>query len=228
MEKETIQKEAEILMRDFMERAQHAKTEMCRSEAMSDNPALLIVVFEPKQDEFEGDWDSLAEGCREMGLSRTLQCGMIPLIHKQDPAECLTDVIGSFPLEKFEYAFIAVEGYAETETDGKLPSDYQRGDMAKDFAENPFTTITETLVVHGYDWNLTSRFVHACHYKYDDRGLPVFSEAVMDSSEVSEDDERGRIDEIVYRGIQFLHLNEKASGILKHWSKPKGKKDEGR
>ena len=119
MEKETIQKEAEILMRDFMERAQHAKTEMCRSEAMSDNPALLIVVFEPKQDEFEGDWESLAEGCKEMGLSRTLQCGMIPLIHKQDPAECLTDVIGSFPLDKFEYAFIAVEGYAERHSDKK-------------------------------------------------------------------------------------------------------------
>ena len=225
MEKTTIRKDAEILMRDFMERAQHAKQEMCRSEAMTDNPSMFIVVFEPKQDEFEGDFDSLVSECEKMGLSRTLQCGIIPLIHKDDPADCLTDVISSFPLDKFEFGFLVVEGYAETNTDGKNFSDYERGDMAKDFSENPFTTITETLVIHGYDWNLTSRFTHACHYKYDDKGVPVFTEVCMDADEVSEDDERGRIDELLYRGIQFLHLNSKATDILKHWRKPK---DEGR
>lgn len=223
MNKETIQKDAEILMRDFMERAQHAKTEMCRAEAMSDNPAVFIAVFEPNQDDFEGNWESLVEGCKEMGLSRTLQCGMIPLIHKQDPAECLSDVIGSFPIDKFEFGFLTVEGYAETDTEGKSFSDYERGDMAKDFAENPFTTITETLVVHGYDWNLTSRFVHACHYKYDDRGLPVFGESVLESQEVSDDDTRGRIDDLLFQGIKFLHLNLKAQGILKHWHKEGGR-----
>lgn len=224
MEKETIQKDAEILLRDFMERAQYAKSEMCREEAMSDNPALLVVVFEPKQEGYEGNWESLAEGCAEMGLSKTYQCGMIPLIHKPDPAECLVDVVGSLPVDNFAFMFVIVEGYRDTEIStkeefAKKMGDYERGDMAKEFAENPFSTVTEVLTVHGYDWNLTNRFVMFSDYKYNDRGIPEFSEFISDHSEVGDDDERVRIDEILYRAVQFMRLNTKAGNYFEKWDK---------
>lgn len=222
--KETVKYDAEILLSDFIGRAQHAKTELCREESMSDNPSLLIVVFEPNKDDFDGNYDKLAEDCKEMGLSRTYQCGMIPLIHKSDPAECLVDVIGSFPIDKFSFMFLVVEGYRDTEIKdaddfAKKMKDYERGDMAQEFAENPFSTITEVITVHGYDWDLTTRFVRFADYKYDDNGLPVFGEINGADEPANADDERGRIDEILFRGVQFMRLSTQATGFFEKWDK---------
>jgi len=229
MENTAIRQEAEILMRDLMSRAQHAKTEICREKGMADSPNMLVVVFEPKtnddDDDDQNDMESLSRECKKMGLTRALQCAVIPLIHKPDPAECLHDIIGMMPIDNFEFSFLCCEGYTdsdENKTKKKVANNesYQRGEMAKDFAENPFTTIVETVMIHGYDWNLTNKFTNVCSFKYDDNGLPVFTEIVFESNEASENDERGRLDELLYRGIQFLHFNQKADGILKHWRKP--------
>ena len=224
MEKTSIQNDAGILLSDFIGRAQYAKTEICREESITDAPPLLCVVFEPNEDDFDGDYDRLTEECKEMGLSRTYQCGMIPLIHKDDPAECLVDIIGNFPVDKFSFLFLITEGYRDTAVNStddfaKKMKDYERGDMAKEFAENPFTTITEVITVHGYDWDLTTRFVRFCDYKYDDKGVPVFGDLESHDDSVKEDDERGRIDEILFRGVQFHHLNAKAKGYFEKWDK---------
>lgn len=230
MENTAIRQEAEILMRDFMSRAQHAKTELCRENGMTDSPNMLLVVFEPtaNDDDDQDDKDemeSLNRHCREMGLTRTLQCAIIPLLHKPDPFECLRDIIGMMPIEKFEFSFLCCEGYTDSDKNKiknykTFNESYKRGDMAKDFAENPFTTIVETVAIHGFDWNLTSKFTNICSFKYDDKGLPVFTELIFESDKTSDDDDRGRLDELLYRGIQFLHFNQKADGILKHWRKP--------
>jgi len=226
MENTTLRQEAEILMKDLMSRAQHAKTETCREQGVADSPSMLVVVFEPKANDDDDDdqdhMESLSRECKKMGLTRTLQCAVIPLIHKPDPAECLHDIIGMMPIDEFAFTFLCCEGYMDSdESKNKKPNDsYKRGEMAKDFAENPFTTIVETVMIHGYDWNLTGKFTNVCSFKYDDNGLPVFTEVVFESDETSDDDERGRLDELLYRGIQFLHFNRKADGILKHWRKP--------
>jgi len=222
---EAVKKDAQILITDFMERAQLAKTEMCRNEPMSDNPALLVVVFEPNKDDFEGDYDQLASECVEMGLSKTYQCGMIPLIHKPDPCDCLTDVIGNFPIDKFSFLFFIAESYRETAITTDDPDwqdkikEYEHGDMAKDFAENPFTTITEILSGFGYDWDLSNRFVAFVDYKYDDKGLPVFTEMEQLSDKADEKDSRGRLDEMLYRGVQFMRLATQATNFFEKWDK---------
>lgn len=225
MEKEATQKDAEILVADFMERAKFAKSEICAEKDIEnkDNPAILIVVFEPKEEGYEGDYNALKEMCDEMGLSRVLQCAMVPLIHKPDVADCLTDVIGAFPLDKCAYLFLACEGFVGKQDDGKLPDDYQRGDLEKDYKENPFSQVTEAIVIHGYDWNLTNRFMSVCHYGYDDNGLPKYGEEINSNDEPNEDSPRGRIDELLYRGIQFLQMNNEATRLLSKWQKKGGR-----
>lgn len=220
MEKNTIQKDAEILISDFMERAQLAKTELCREER-SDAPATLLVVFEPEQEGYEGDYEGLKEMCEEMGLSRVLQCGMIPLIHKPDVYDCLTDVISAFPADKFEYLFLACEGYVNKVEGTDLPKDYERGDMEKDYKENPFSQITEAMIIHGYDWNLSNRFMSVSHYGYGDDGLPKFTERHDHNDQPTNETEKGRLDELLYRAVQFLRLQKEATHYLSKWNKKK-------
>ena len=62
--------------------------------------------------------------------------------------------------------------------------EYERGDLAREFASNPFTDIVEALCVFTMSWSGESR-VAVLQYKLDDSGLPQFIEAsdhVLESS----------------------------------------------
>lgn len=63
--------------------------------------------------------------------------------------------------------------------------EYERGDLAKEFASNPFTDIVEALCVFTMSWSGESR-VAVLQYKLDDAGRPVFvdpDETVVESGE---------------------------------------------
>lgn len=84
-------------------------------------------------------------------------------------------------------------------------SDYQRGDLAKEFASNPFTDIVEALCVSVISWSGESRVI-VLQYKYDDRGLPVFvdsTEAVTESG----DKIGGVVNMILTKYLQYCKLS---------------------
>lgn len=235
MEKETVKKEAEILMLDFLERAQEAKRGMCQEESMTDNPPMLIVVFQPDEKDFDSEeaYENLANGCIGLGLTRTLQCALIPLLHKPDPAECLKDIFGSFPLPVFEYAFIATEAFmadseAVTAAVKNRKEDTDEKDvLAKEFSENPFSSVLETLIVHGYDWNLTNKSTILSPYKYNDNGVPEFMESVIVHTDPNSDSDfadMGDSDSVLLMGIQFTKVKLEAERFTSFWDK----KDEGK
>ncbi len=120
---------------------------------------------------------------------------------------------------------LAVEGYRETMTDGELPNGWERGDLAKDFAENPFTTVKEGVIVSGVDWERKFAINGACIYSYDDRGVPQFDEPMWSEIEISE--ETGMMTFIMASACQFMEkkiLTESFHALLEATPK-KSKKD---
>jgi hypothetical protein len=228
--------DCELLLTDFVERSKHAKQEICKEVPMTDNPPVFLCVFQPEKDDFEGDYDQLEEEAKEMGLSRVLQVGMIPLVHKPDVYDCLSDLFSMLPISKFEFAFVAVEGFMDTDPNKweKIMSgdddDYERGDMAKDFAENPFTTIREALVVHGFDWNKELKSTVFVPYRYDDKGVPIYEEGTTSIEEIGEDYEpKGRLEQMVFAGVSFAnvkHATHKFAEKMESMPKKKKKKSE--
>ncbi len=203
-------------LEDSLTRAMYAKTEMCKEEPMTDNPPLLLVAY-----------NSNAENNPRLtiGDDEKMKIGMIPLIHKDDVRECLIDAIGALPTEKFDFLMLAVEGYRETMTDGELPNGWERGDLAKDFAENPFTTVKEGVIVSGVDWERKFAINGACTYSYDDRGVPQFDEPMWSEIEISE--ETGMMTFIMASACQFMEkkiLTESFHALLEATPK-KSKKD---
>lgn len=82
---------------------------------------------------------------------------------------------------------------------------YQRGDLAKEFADNPFTDIVEALCVFSMSWSGESR-VTVLEYKLDDNGLPLFVESHdSDSDTVSQIG--GRVLQVLSSFITFCKLS---------------------
>jgi hypothetical protein len=183
------------VLEDALERAMYAKTEMCKEEPMSDNPPMLLVGYNKENVEEKtrltiGDDDD-----------SEMQIGMVPLIHKDDVRECLVDAIGAIPTQKFEFLILAVEGYKD-EMSEDLPEGWSRGDLAKDFKENPFTTVREGVIVSGVDWEHKYAINGACTYSYDDKGVPQFGEPAWSQVEISE--ETGMMTFIMASACEFM------------------------
>lgn len=229
-EQETRKHECEVLITDFIERSMYAKQSLCEENPMSDNPPMFLCVFVPNKEEYSGDYENLESESQEMGLSRVLQCGMIPLIHKPDLFDCLSDVWSMLPIEKFEFAFVASEGYMDTAGQNGMTAsdDYERGDMAKDFSENPFTTIREALVIHGFDWTNRIKTTVFVPYHYDDKGVPVYGDKTMTIDEVAEDYEPvGRLEQMMWAGVKFSNIKFATDKYRQRMeSAPKRKKKE--
>jgi hypothetical protein len=206
------------VLEDALERAIYAKTEMCKDEPMSDNPPMLLVGYNKENVEEKtrltiGDDDD-----------SELQIGMVPLIHKDDVRECLVDAIGAIPTQKFEFLILAVEGYKD-EMSEDLPEGWSRGDLAKDFKENPFTTVREGVIVSGVDWEHKYAINGACTYSYDDKGVPQFGEPMWSQVEISE--ETGMMTFIMASACEFMKkkiITESFHALLEATPK-KSKKD---
>jgi hypothetical protein len=206
------------VLEDALERAMYAKTEMCKEEPMSDNPPMLLVGYNKENVEEKtrltiGDDDD-----------SEMQIGMVPLIHKDDVRECLVDAIGAIPTQKFEFLILAVEGYKD-EMSEDLPEGWSRGDLAKDFKENPFTTVREGVIVSGVDWEHKYAINGACTYSYDDKGVPQFGEPSWSQVEISE--ETGMMTFIMASACEFMKkkiITESFHALLEATPK-KSKKD---
>lgn len=206
------------VLEDALERAIYAKTEMCKEEPMSDNPPMLLVGYNKENVEEKtrltiGDDDD-----------SEMQIGMVPLIHKDDVRECLVDAIGAIPTQKFEFLILAVEGYKD-EMSEDLPEGWSRGDLAKDFKENPFTTVREGVIVSGVDWEHKYAINGACTYSYDDKGVPQFGEPSWSQVEISE--ETGMMTFIMASACEFMKkkiITESFHALLEATPK-KSKKD---
>lgn len=142
--------------------AKKLKLESCKDSDSSDLKSFLM--FE-SGDEMIG-LQSGIEGHPVENLPMALQMAWREGMRRFDSLSFVTDVY---------FRERPVEGVRE----------YERGDLAKEFASNPFTDIVEALCVFTMSWSGESR-VAVLQYKLDDVGSPVFvdsSETVVESGE---------------------------------------------
>ena len=131
--------------------AQLRKTEICLEDnGISDMQS--FVVFQ-KGDVFE---------CRQSGVD-------------SHPFESLPDVLSdafSDGLTEFDTVSIVVDSYVREGT--KPPTDYRRGDLEREYKNNPSASVVEALTVatYGYHGESAGRCVK---YVYNDKGLPEFT-----------------------------------------------------
>lgn len=201
------------ILGDVMRRSKYAKTEMCKSEPMTDNPPMLIVgrIHEPE----DSDSDTASQYTKDLGLERQYDVAMLPLIHKEDPYDCYMDAVGHLPIAPVNFILIAVEGYMRKGT-GNVNLGEQHGSLKKEFETDPFTDVLEGLVVSGVDWEQDKVYMCASTYRYDDRGIPMFDD--VDSDVVTLNDENkemaeARFTEIMLQTITYLKLSMKAQAF---------------
>jgi hypothetical protein len=70
-----------------------------------------------------------------------------------------------------EFMMFMVEGYAT-----QNPSEYKKGDMERDFKNNPDSKVMEVITIQAIDIKTGLQMTGIVPYKYDDSGLPVFDE----------------------------------------------------
>lgn len=71
-----------------------------------------------------------------------------------------------------EFVMIMTEAYASA-----TPlQEYKRGEMEKDFKNNPCSQVVEIINVHAIDMKTGEQFDGFVSFKYDDSGIPVFDE----------------------------------------------------
>lgn len=206
---ETVDKDIRLMIEDVLYRSQFAKNEMCQNEAMSDNPPMFLIGY--TSDETNPSHDVCLEAQEELGLSQPLHVAMLPLIHKPDIYDCFEDIVRAMPIEKFEFLMIVVEGYVrevENEDDeisvANLP---ERGELEKDYKENPFSTVREAITITALDWNCSGVWSATSPYGYSDSGVPVWGETVANFYPIVEGEElNGRLSEALMGATQYMHL----------------------
>lgn len=223
----------QTMCEDFMHRGRFAKTEMCKDEAMMDNPPILLIGF--PVDENSDDYEDAVQFQQEFGTSKPYRVALLPLTHRDDVVDCITDIVKHLPPQPFSFIALAAEGYSRV--GGKdLPTDYERGDMESDFKENPFTDVRETLIITAVDWGCEHIYSSMSPYTYDDAGVPVFSEddehsafsplgGIDNVRELLADTELGRIPSVLISFVLFMHYATEATKFTDKLSNaPKRKK----
>ena len=216
------------ILTDLLHRSVYAKTEMCKEEPMSDNPPLFLVAFESTEERDEEHEACLANQ-KELSLSKPYQVAMVPLIHKEDMYDAYDDVVRSLPIRKFEFIAVVVEGYGKdlSEADQSEVKKMNKGDLEKEYKENPFTDVREGLMMSAVDWNMTGVWGVANMYRYNDTGVPTFDEPFFTSYPYDDNDEYGRLVDVMVATAQYMNIATqtlKYTDILK--KAPKRKKGE--
>lgn len=216
-----ITADAAIIVRDILTRTKFAKTEVCKTTPMTDAPAMMMIVV--TVDESNDEYEAAARHCESLGLTQVLNVGFAPLVDKDDVADSFLEACkGLQGLVKPEYLFIVAEGYMKvlsdlTEVEAEK---FQRGQLAKDFSENPFTDVREGIIVSGVDGNLNSAFVTSCTYTYDDFGVPQYDDEqsqVMElTREMLESGEAGRMVQVLAIGAGTLSLAWEMRDFIGH------------
>lgn len=215
---ETLISDIKKLIDDVMDRSIYAKTELCKSESMTDNPPILFIgyVSDPQNPEH----DSCLEAQDELELTKPYQMMMIPLIHKGDPTEAYEDVIRAMPIEPFDFLIIAVEGYSRDKVSKEEAYEIleERGSMEKDYKENPFTDVREAVIITAVDWEGTKILGAQTTYRYDDKGVPMWDEITKSEIVIAEHDSElgfGRLCDAMLGTVHYMHLATKALAYKK-------------
>lgn len=206
--KEATERDAKILIEDTVMRSQYAKTEMCKMEPMSDNPAMMLIAVE--SDETNPEHDSCVEFQQENGLSKPYHIAMIPLVHKEDVVDCIDDVVRAMPIAKFDFIILAVEGYTrkfESDESREQAMNMEKGALEKEFRENPFTDVREAHVITAINWEGDTLWHTVTPYTYDDSGVPVWSETQADVNELTDDSDFGRIPNTLMAVVKFMRIS---------------------
>jgi hypothetical protein len=217
------------ILKDLLYRSVYAKTEVCKDEPMSDNPPLFLVAFESIEENNE-EHEACLINQQELSLSKPYQVAMVPLIHKEDMYDAYDDVVRSLPVRKFEFIAVVVEGYGKDlsqETDQSEVKKMNKGDLEKEYKENPFTDVREGLMMSAVDWNMTGVWGVANMYRYNDTGVPTFDEPFFTSYPYDDNDEYGRLVDVMVATAQYMNIATqtlKYTDILK--KAPKRKKGE--
>ena len=161
--------------------AQLRKTEICLEDnGISDMQS--FVVFQ-KGDVFE---------CRQSGVD-------------SHPFESLPDVLSdafSDGLTEFDTVSIVVDSYVREGT--KPPTNYRRGDLEREYKNNPSASVVEALTVatYGYHGESAGRCVK---YVYNDKGLPEFTVLVENDEAVVRSE---FVDFVMSKFIDFCKRNK--------------------
>ncbi len=161
--------------------AQLRKTEICQEDnGISDMQS--FVVFQ-RGDVFE---------CRQSGVD-------------SHPFESLPDVLSDAfndGLTEFDTVSIVVDSYVREGT--KPPTNYRRGDLEREYKNNPSASVVEALTVatYGYHGESAGRCVK---YVYNDKGLPEFT-VLNDSNEAAVRSEF--VDYVMSKFIDFCKRNK--------------------
>jgi hypothetical protein len=221
-----VQDDIRKILEDVMKRHKFAKREMCKESPMTDNPPVLMIGRTNRDNENDSR-DETTESAEayqhKLGLTRAYDVAMLPLIHKEDVFECYTDAVKMLPICEIDFILLAVEGYMRIGENGnpligkddKEP-EYEHGDMAKDFAENPFTNVREGLVVSGVDWNEDTIYMSACSYTYDDNGVPIYGETSSDVVTLNDENKEmaeARFTNAMLGTMKYLKLAMKAQSF---------------
>ncbi len=196
------------ILTDLLYRSVYAKTEVCKDEPMSDNPPLFLVAFESIEENNE-EHEACLINQQELSLSKPYQVAMVPLIHKEDMYDAYDDVVRSLPVRKFEFIAVVVEGYGKDlsqEADQSEVKKMNKGDLEKEYKENPFTDVREGLMMSAVDWNMTGVWGVANMYRYDDMGVPMFDEPFFTSYPYDDTDEYGRLVDVMIATAQYMNI----------------------
>lgn len=79
-----------------------------------------------------------------------------------------------------EFMMFMVEGYASTTPD---LSNYRKGEMEKDFKNNPGSSVREVITIQAVDIKTGYQMTAVVPYKYGDNGLPEFEEPSVSTCE---------------------------------------------
>jgi hypothetical protein len=205
----TVDKDIRLILSDVLYRSQYAKNEMCLLEPMSDNPPMILIGY--KSDEENPDHETAVHAQNELGLSQAFHVPMLPLIHKPDIYDCFEDIIRAMPIDRFEFMVMIVEGYVRAVDDKEGmhldPNDFHKGELEKDYKENPFSDVRESIIITAVDWDMNGLWNTTCTYRYDDNGVPMWDEAIGNFTEFSEEsEEMGRMPEALFGAVKYMKL----------------------
>lgn len=196
--KHTKREMLEGCLKQTMELAQHAKKSMCIDSAgKSDHDPMLIVGITAVDEDGE-------ERIGGAVISMELENNQHP-VNEMPKMLSETHKKG---LQEFHWLIMITEGYArryETEEEIKKAEVPERGELAKEFAENANSNVAEGIILTMYSWTGES-LTNTCFYKYDDKCVPVYEESEIAYYEAGDQPPRGRIPEMFMLYIKYCHL----------------------
>jgi hypothetical protein len=123
-----------------------------------------------------------------------------------NPADILPQVLSDLNndghLQKWSWLCLIVEAYIDSRIG--IDENYERGDAEKEYKENPFTTVKETMVANIYTYDF-QQFGAYQVFSLDDAGKPVYDEVQFQD----EGSDNGGLIPFIFRSFtEWCHIQE--------------------